>query len=65
MISDLRRHLKRQYAEEIALREQQVASGAINSLEEYKRLCGEIRGLAIARDITFAALEKVEEDDDE
>ena len=44
--------------------EEAICSGRPNSFEEYKRLCGEIRGLLIARDIIKETRKKVENSDE-
>lgn len=41
-----------------------IVTGSIDTLEEYKKLCGEIRGLLFARDYTIS-LQKNLEDSDE
>jgi len=41
-----------------------LASGACKSYDEYAKLCGVIRGLAIAEEYIVALLEKVEKSDD-
>lgn len=42
-----------------------LASGRAASLEEYKSLCGEIRGLLIARGYALDLQDKLEKMDDE
>ena len=42
-----------------------VATGRCSSFEEYKNLCGEIRGLLIARGYVLDLQEKLENLDDE
>jgi len=41
-----------------------VSSGNANSFEEYKRLCGEIRGLLIARGYTLDLKKRMENSDE-
>jgi len=41
-----------------------VSSGNANSFEEYKRLCGEIRGLLIARGYTLDLKNRMENSDE-
>ncbi len=41
-----------------------LASGFATSYDDYKRICGEIRGLALAEDHIKALLEASDEDDD-
>lgn len=40
-----------------------VASGMCKSFDEYQKLCGVIRGLAIAEETLLALLKKAEEND--
>jgi len=42
-----------------------MANGGCRSFEEYKELCGRIRGLAMAEDYVKALAKKVETDDDQ
>jgi len=51
--------------EEIKPLEEAVTSGRPDSLDEYKRLCGEIRGMLIARDIVATIKHEMETFDDE
>ena len=41
-----------------------LANGVCKSFEEYQKLCGIIRGLALAEEHLMALLEKVEESDE-
>lgn len=41
-----------------------ICSGRPNSFDEYKRLCGEVRGLLIARELTETLRNKMENSDD-
>jgi hypothetical protein len=41
-----------------------LAGGACQSFDEYKKLCGVIQGLAIAESHLLALLKKVEESDE-
>ena len=38
-----------------------LATGNVDTLEEYKRLCGEIRGLLFAKDYTISLQKNLEE----
>ena len=54
-----------QINEEVALRNNAICQGGAGSYEEYKRLCGEIRGLLIAKEITETLKQRMENSDDE
>ena len=41
-----------------------LADGGAESFEEYKRLCGEARGLLIAKELTITLKDKMENSDD-
>ena len=41
-----------------------LATGNVETLEEYKKLCGEIRGLLYARDYTIGLQNKLENMDE-
>jgi hypothetical protein len=41
-----------------------LATGNVDTLEEYKRLCGELRGLLFARDYTISLQNKMENSDE-
>lgn len=41
-----------------------LANGVCRSFDEYQKLCGVIRGLALAEEHLMALLEKVEKSDD-
>lgn len=41
-----------------------LANGVCKSFDEYQKLCGVIRGLALAEEHLLALLEKVEESDE-
>lgn len=41
-----------------------LANGVCKSFEEYQKLCGVIRGLALAEEHLLALLEKVEKSDE-
>lgn len=50
----------RQINERLKPIEAAIVSGRTESFEEYKRLCGEIRGMLIARSIVTTLKDKVE-----
>ena len=50
--------------EKLAQLRDHLATGNVESFEEYKRLCGEIRGLLFARDYTISLQKNLEESDD-
>lgn len=58
-------HLTAQINEHIAGIEEALVSGRLTSYEEYKRLCGEIRGLLTARDLIKDLRNRMENSDDE
>jgi len=39
-----------------------LATGSVESLEEYKRICGEIRGLLYAKNYTISLQKNLEEE---
>lgn len=41
-----------------------LATGNVDTLEEYKRLCGEIRGLLFAKEYTISLQHKLENSDE-
>jgi hypothetical protein len=53
-----------QINEEIELIQTAICQGKADSFEEYRRLCGEVRGLLIARDLTISLQDRVENSDD-
>ena len=56
--------LTSQINEQVAGVEEALVSGRLTSYEEYKRLCGEIRGLLIARDLVKDLKNRMETDND-
>jgi hypothetical protein len=50
--------------EEIELIQDAICHGKADSFDEYKRLCGEVRGLLIARALTEALRTRMENSDD-
>jgi len=52
-----------QINEEIELIQTAICHGKADSFDEYKRLCGEVRGLLIARELTETLRKKMENSD--
>ena len=50
--------------EKVAQLRDHLATGNVETLEEYKKLCGEIRGLLYARDYTISLQNKLENMDE-
>ena len=50
--------------EKVAQLRDHLATGNVETLEEYKRLCGEIRGLLFARDYTISLQKNIEDSDE-
>lgn len=50
--------------EKVAQLRDHLATGNVETLEEYKKLCGEIRGLLYARDYTIGLQNKLENMDE-
>jgi uncharacterized protein YaaR (DUF327 family) len=50
--------------EKVAQLRDHLATGSVDTLEEYKRLCGEIRGLLFVREYTISLQHKLETSDD-
>ena len=50
--------------EKVAQLRDHIATGNVETLEEYKRLCGEIRGLLFAKDYTISLQHKLETSDE-
>lgn len=57
--------LIQQINDEVELRNSALCQGKVESFDEYKRLCGEARGLLIAKELTLALKDKMENSDDE
>ena len=47
--------------EKVAQLRDHLATGNVETLEEYKRICGEIRGLLFAKDYTISLQKTIEE----
>jgi uncharacterized protein YaaR (DUF327 family) len=47
--------------EKVAQLRDHLATGSVDTLEEYKRLCGEIRGLLFVREYTISLNKEIEE----
>ena len=56
--------LVQQADEKISSLKDWIAEGRAESFEEYKKLCGEIRGLLIARGYVLDLKDKLENSDD-
>ena len=56
--------LIQQTDEKVAQLKEHLAEGKASSFEEYKRLCGEIRGLLLARGYVIDLQQKLEYSDD-
>ena len=50
--------------EKVAQLRDHLTTGSVDTLEEYKKLCGEIRGLLYARDYTISLQNKMENMDE-
>lgn len=57
--------LLREYKDRIDMLEQALARGNATSYEEYKYICGQLRGLEAACGIIIDLKQKVEHSDDE
>lgn len=56
--------LIQQINDEVELRNSAICHGKADSFDEYKRLCGEARGLLIAKELTITLKDKMENSDD-
>ena len=56
--------LVKQTDEKVAQLKEHLAEGKATSFEEYKRLCGEIRGLLLARGYVIDLQQKMEYSDE-
>lgn len=61
MYDDILRGYDREMKDAIEVRQEKVANGQCANFEEYKQICGELRGLAMARDTLKALLDKLKE----
>ena len=50
--------------EKVAQLRDHLTTGSVDTLEEYKKLCGEVRGLLFARDYTISLQNKLENMDE-
>jgi len=64
MIQDFARVLREQIRIDMNNYADDLAGGACQSFDEYKKLCGVIQGLAIAESYLLALLKKVENNDE-
>lgn len=65
MIADFARVLRAQLKEEIENAKSDLGMGRCASFDEYQNLCGLIRGLERAEQMTAALAKKAETDDDD
>ena len=56
--------LFKQIDEKVAQLSEHVSGGSVNSHEEYKKLCGEIRGLLLARGYVSDLKQRLEYSDE-
>jgi hypothetical protein len=56
--------LVKEINDQVSSIQEAICSGRPNSFDEYKRLCGEVRGLLIARDIAKDLKKRMENPDD-
>lgn len=54
-----------QIDEEVGHKSTAICHGLARSFEEYTRLCGEVRGLLMAKELTEALIKRMENSDDE
>jgi len=64
MIREYAVEVVRRIDEDIASKQAQVGEGKCTSFEDYKNVCGQIRGLMFARDHIEATLKNIEEEDE-
>ena len=57
-------HLVRELQGEIAAKSTVVANGGVHSFEEYKFVCGQIRGLLLAKETVESLLQRVLDNDE-
>lgn len=63
MIQEFARVLRAQYREEIDSIKDHLARGAAENFDEYKRLVGQIQGLAAAEERLTALAKKADDDE--
>lgn len=63
MIREYAAEVIRRIDEDITTKQTQVGDGKCASFEDYKNVCGQIRGLMLARDHIEATLRNIEEED--
>ena len=64
MINDFARVLREQIRKDMNNFSDDMANGRCQDFGEYQKLCGVIRGLAIAEEYVEALLKKVQQSDD-
>ena len=57
-------HLSRQLDEKIVQLQEALADGRVDSFEEYRRVCGEVKGLLTARNYTLDLKQRLEKSDE-
>ena len=63
MIQQFAEAVQREIRKDMNTKANQLASGFCKSFEEYKQLCGEIRGLATSEEHLLSLAKKVENDE--
>lgn len=63
MIREYAAEVIRRIDEDIATKQVQLGGGQCRSFEDYKDVCGQLRGLMLARDHLEATLRNIEEED--
>jgi len=64
MLKDFAEALQKSIRRDMNNYSDDLANGVCRSYDEYQKLCGVIRGLAIAEENLLALLKKAEENDD-
>ena len=54
--------INKEIDEKVAQLKDHLATGVLDTLEEYKRICGEIRGLLFIKEYTISLQKNLEED---
>lgn len=58
------KHLTRQLDEKVLQLQETLADGIVNSFEEYRKVCGEVKGLLTARSYITDLKRNLEHSDD-
>lgn len=64
MIQQFAAALQKKIREDMNTKTDQLASGFCRNYDDYKQLCGEIRGLALAEEHLLDLAKKVEQNDE-